>query len=362
VEFVLQACVAVAEAHGLGIVHRDLKPANLFCIRRADGLLAIKVLDFGISKLTALGSDKEMTRTTAILGSPYYMSPEQIQASRGVDTRTDIWSLGVILFELVTGRVPFDAEAVTELVVKIATSPAPPIRSLRADLPPGFDHVVTQCMEKDRERRMQSVADLAIALRDYAPKRARGSVERVLRTMQAAGLSQAVLPPSGSFRAAYERGGGAAHVTDPTWGQTGEGSKKSKAGPVLALSAGVVVLLAAAGGGLLMMRGHPSPTVAPASTESAAVASPSLATPETLTPLPALAPPAPTPVEGAAAAPSVTVATPAASRAPSSSVAPRRGGTSPAPHVSPTATPAANCSPPFTIDASGHRVPKPECM
>ena len=132
VDFVLQACEAIAQAHALGIVHRDLKPSNLFCIQRPDGQLSIKVLDFGISKTTstsASGSgsrDMGMTRTTAIIGSPIYMSPEQMKSSKGVDSRTDIWSLGVILYELLTGRVPFEADTVTELAIRVATEPTPP--------------------------------------------------------------------------------------------------------------------------------------------------------------------------------------------------------------------------------------------
>src|SRR5205085_1131448 len=122
-EFVVQACEALAEAHSLGIVHRDLKPSNLFWVRRADDLLAIKVLDFGISKVTGANETHKMTRTAALVGSPHYMSPEQMQSSRGVDSRTDIWSLGVILFELIAGRVPFDAKTITELAVMVVSSP-----------------------------------------------------------------------------------------------------------------------------------------------------------------------------------------------------------------------------------------------
>ncbi|HEY3664483.1 MAG TPA: serine/threonine-protein kinase, partial [Polyangiaceae bacterium] len=100
VEFLLQACEALAEAHALGIVHRDLKPANLFVTARRDGTPCIKVLDFGISKFTAPGSNLNMTKTSTIMGSPLYMSPEQLSSTRTVDARTDIWALGVILFEL----------------------------------------------------------------------------------------------------------------------------------------------------------------------------------------------------------------------------------------------------------------------
>src|SRR5260221_1024887 len=104
VEFILQACEAIAEAHTLGIVHRDLKPANLFVIRRPDGVFSVKVLDFGISKMTSPtsgGFDASMTKTSALMGSPLYMSPEQMESSRDVDARGDIWALGVILYELI---------------------------------------------------------------------------------------------------------------------------------------------------------------------------------------------------------------------------------------------------------------------
>ena len=139
VEFVLQACEAIAEAHALGIVHRDLKPANLFCVRRADGLLSVKVLDFGISKVTAPGAgDSSMTRTSAVMGSPLYMSPEQIQSSKRVDARSDVWSLGVILYQLVSGQTPFDAEEVMELAVKIATGEPARLQAARPDVPAAY--------------------------------------------------------------------------------------------------------------------------------------------------------------------------------------------------------------------------------
>src|SRR5580692_2454920 len=139
VDFVLQACVAVADAHALGIVHRDLKPANLFCIRRSDGQFLIKVLDFGISKLTDLtgtGPGMGMTKTSALMGSPLYMSPEQMRSSRDVDAGTDIWALGVILFELMAGRPAFLAGSVTELAIKVANEAPPALRSFRPDMLP----------------------------------------------------------------------------------------------------------------------------------------------------------------------------------------------------------------------------------
>ncbi len=197
VDFVLQACEAIADAHVLGIVHRDLKPANLFCIQRSDGSQSIKVLDFGISKVTTPGAaGHDMTRTSALMGSPLYMSPEQMTLSKGVDARTDIWALGVILFELLAGRPPFTAEAVTELAIKVANEPAPSVRAFRRSVPDGLAQVISTCLEKPRDRRFRTVAELAIALGDFAPKHARLSVQRVLGTLRKAGMSDAVLAPT----------------------------------------------------------------------------------------------------------------------------------------------------------------------
>lgn len=201
VEFVLQACEAIAEAHGLGIVHRDLKPANLFCIRRPDGLLSIKVLDFGISKVTNPGDSgpsMQLTKTQAVMGSPYYMSPEQMASAKDVDARTDIWALGTILYELVSRRVPFEGTTLPELVLKIVGSAPPPLRELRPEVPEALEAVILRCLEKDRANRFPNVAELAVALAPFGPKRARASVERVSRVIQTAGLSTSALalPPS----------------------------------------------------------------------------------------------------------------------------------------------------------------------
>src|SRR5262249_8764967 len=153
IDYVLQASVAVAEAHALGIVHRDLKPSNLFVTQRSDGTALVKVLDFGISK--ALEADlseprsADLTDTQAVFGSPPYMSPEQIRSAKNVDYRTDIWSLGVILFEAVTGHAPFKAETVSGLLAAIAADPPASLRDLREDAPPALEEVVARCLTKD---------------------------------------------------------------------------------------------------------------------------------------------------------------------------------------------------------------------
>ena len=171
VDYVLQACEAMAEAHAQAIVHRDIKPANLFVTRRPDGSPLVKVLDFGISK--ALDRDLQLTSSQAMLGTPAYMSPEQLRASREVDTRTDIWSLGVLLYELLCGHQPFDAPSFGELVLQVVTTPAPP---LPVDSPRGIAAVVARCLERERDKRYRSVADLAAALAPFASNRQAGEL------------------------------------------------------------------------------------------------------------------------------------------------------------------------------------------
>ncbi len=160
VEYVMQACVALAEAHAAGIVHRDLKPGNLFVTRRADGGPLVKVLDFGIAKAIS-DSDASLTRTRVTLGSPGYMSPEQIESARDVDARTDIWALGVTLYQLLSGRLPFRGPNATETAIKIASDPPDPI-----EVAPGLRAVVLRCLEKSPAQRYPDVVALA---RDLVP-------------------------------------------------------------------------------------------------------------------------------------------------------------------------------------------------
>jgi serine/threonine-protein kinase len=182
VDYLLQSMEAIAEAHCLGIVHRDLKPSNLFVTSRPDGSPLVKVLDFGISKATGAGVElAALTATTTIMGSPFYMSPEQVRSTKNVDARTDVWALGVILYELLAGARPFEAETVTGLCAKIVADPPEPLRSRRPEVPLALEDVLMHCLEKDLKRRFQSVAELAAAIKPFASSEGRTSADRISR-------------------------------------------------------------------------------------------------------------------------------------------------------------------------------------
>ncbi|HVJ93552.1 MAG TPA: serine/threonine-protein kinase [Labilithrix sp.] len=192
-DYIIQACEAIAEAHGHGIVHRDLKPANLFLSRGPGGEPVIKVLDFGVSKVLDLGfddndqtvaggrrghTDSVVTRATDLLGSPGYMAPEQVVSARDADARSDVWSLGIIIYRLIGGKPPFTGNSLGELIQNIIHGPMPNLRDLRPDLPAGLEHVVLRCLERDRTRR-PDVVELARLLAPYAGPNAAPSLERI---------------------------------------------------------------------------------------------------------------------------------------------------------------------------------------
>lgn len=175
VGFVLQACDAMIEAHRLGIVHRDLKPGNLF-LAESGGRRTLKVLDFGISKVSSDMDEPSLTSTFSALGTALYMSPEQVRSAKKVDARSDIWSLGVILFEALAGRTPFEGESATSVAAAIVADPVPSLRALRPDLPESLEAVVYGALTKDRERRYQSMEAFAMALAQFGPETSRPSL------------------------------------------------------------------------------------------------------------------------------------------------------------------------------------------
>jgi serine/threonine-protein kinase len=180
IDYIIQGCEAIAEAHSHGIVHRDLKPANLFLTRRQDGFPLVKVLDFGISK--TMGNNVEnLTKTMAAMGSALYMSPEQMQQTRSVDHRTDIYALGISLYELLAGKQPFYAETLPQLCAEILTGTPTPLRQVRNDVSEQLATVIERAYARDRAARYQSVAEFVVALAPFAPAASRGTIERVAR-------------------------------------------------------------------------------------------------------------------------------------------------------------------------------------
>lgn len=216
IDYAMQACEGLAEAHAAGIIHRDLKPANLFLARRSDGSVRVKLLDFGISKLTSAGGLPEvgMTSTQALMGSPLYMSPEQLRSSKNVDRRADIWSMGVILYEMFGGRSPFEADTLPEVCARIMAEPPPALGSIRPELPPALDGVVMRCLEKDPQRRFPDVASLAQALVPFGPAELRAVADRIARLTRGGAPSFSEVPAdrSGPLMTAPAQRPGVAHT------------------------------------------------------------------------------------------------------------------------------------------------------
>jgi serine/threonine-protein kinase len=244
VDYLLQACDAVAEAHSLGIVHRDLKPRNLFLTHRNDGRPLVKVLDFGISKQKTGGPELSLTRTSEIMGSPNYMSPEQLRASRAADERSDIWALGVILYELLTAQVPFQAESVTQLTAMVLSDPPVPIQSLRSGVPDELARVIDRCLQKDPSGRFQSIAELSLALQRFGSPDTRDLAARIARIAlgpRPANRAGAPMPND-----AHSVGARTSGTLPATW--TGSTTTPS-AGKKAAVIAVIVGLAAATAGG-----------------------------------------------------------------------------------------------------------------
>jgi serine/threonine protein kinase len=381
VELVVQACDALAEAHSQGIVHRDLKPANLFVTQRSDGTPLVKVLDFGISKTTALNdASTSMTRTSAMMGSPLYMSPEQMRSARDVDQRTDVWSLGIVLYELLAGTVPFRAETLGELLYTVMTLQHPPMQAMtpRQDIPPEIGALVDWCLMKEPAQRAPNVAEIVRRLAPFCPPRIFPTIERISAVMH-------VSPPAGGSPLATSQ-------TDPTrpmpfassdparlsspsspsqgqptappvqqvqtsagWGGTSPDRPRASRAPWIAGGVGAAALLVV--GGLVvsaMMRHTDSPAATSASATATveaplasppAVAPPAAATASAAEPVPpaTAAAPDPAPPHSASAA-LVVKAPPAPAAAPRPGTAnatkpPSRPGSTPGPSTTGGATP-----------------------
>jgi len=183
VDYTLQACEALAEAHALGIVHRDIKPQNLFLTKSPGAVDSIKVLDFGVSKRLAPTDDPSVTDRGLGVGSPHYMSPEQMTAPQTVNARADIWSIGAVLYELLAARPPFQGSSIPEVCAKVMTQPPEPLHRHRPNVPARLQGVITRCLEKDPERRFGDVAEFAAALVPFASPERVASADLVSRIL-----------------------------------------------------------------------------------------------------------------------------------------------------------------------------------
>ena len=180
-ELVTQACEAVAEAHNAGIIHRDLKPANLFLTKTPQGAPFVKVLDFGISKAT-IDAPTRATAAGTIMGSPPYMSPETLKSSRNANVQSDVWALGVILYELATGRLPFDGEGVGDIALKVHHDEPVWPAVLDPTIAKEYDDIVRSCLQKDPSKRFSSAIELRDALVAFSTSRGTGAMTLSLRT------------------------------------------------------------------------------------------------------------------------------------------------------------------------------------
>ncbi|HYQ02444.1 MAG TPA: serine/threonine-protein kinase [Polyangiaceae bacterium] len=286
VGYLLQAIDAVAEAHSAGIVHRDLKPTNLFLAQRADGSRIVKVLDFGISKSLGTGRQSEvaLTRTAAFVGSPLYMSPEQMRSARDVDARADVWALGAILYAMVTGQLPHPGNSLPEVCLAVMNNPPRPLRDFIASVPEALEAIVLKCLAKEPAQRYASVAELAEQLLPFAPEW-HLVVERATRLLGGAAV--------GSYPASFVRSShtpvvssvtrqriSAPQMNDSTppnateapWSKTGrKGAKRRRAPLLIAALFGVIAVL----GVLVMTRRKPeTPALAAVPTPSSAPSTP----------------------------------------------------------------------------------------
>ncbi len=264
-EYVIQACEALFEAHSHGIVHRDLKPANLFLTHGTSGEAVVKVLDFGVSKVLDMEmsddtnpggrprglshADSVVTKATDLLGSPSYMAPEQIVSARNADARSDIWSLGIILFRLLSGKAPFQASALGELIQAVTLGPIPDLRALKPDLPAGLEHVVMRCLDRDRARRPDA-GELARLLAPFAGPVATPSLERIAILGSALVAATPLSQPSGP---AFAPSGGAWASGAPPRSTVPPPPRDVSRGAALAAMA-IAILVVGAGAFFLALR------------------------------------------------------------------------------------------------------------
>jgi serine/threonine-protein kinase len=269
-------------AHGAGIIHRDLKPDNVYLLRTRGGQPDfVKLLDFGISKFSALSGESgfSMTRTGAVMGTPYYMSPEQAKGAKGMDHRADLYAVGVIFYEAVTGRVPFNADTFNELLFKIVLETPQPIEQVVTESDPDFNRIIQKAMAREPGLRFQSAQEFQEAIEQWASGAGVPATVAAFKATPEPGARTGAIPAVAPPGTPIPTGSGGAG-TPGTWAQqTGSppfaetpAAKKSNSGLMVALAAGAVVVI---GGGFAAMKmGGGDRAEPPASAAAAAPAAP----------------------------------------------------------------------------------------
>jgi len=318
-EIGLQACEALAEVHAAGIVHRDLKPSNLFITRRADGSPCLKLLDFGISKFTTSpgddGADPALTATATVMGSPSYMSPEQLKSTKEVDARTDVWSLGAVLYEALTAKPAFRGETVPQVVAMIASEePATPT-GIRAEIPAEIETAVLACLVKNADER-SSLVGLARTLVRHAPERARPSLDRV-ESVLGAERSQKSMPIVSVRQPEIAR-------TQSSWGEEDKARKRGGSSTLMLLGMLVVVAVGVAvySGKIDFLRSLAGQSASATSSAKGAQPGPSPSASSTTITVPPIPSSITAPIVSAAEAIGSALASAASSAAPAASAAP----------------------------------------
>ena len=372
VRYIVQACEALGEAHGLGIVHRDLKPANLFLANRANGKTILKVLDFGISKIMNPATETELTLTSRAVGSPSYMSPEQLTSSRSLDARADVWALGICLYELLTRRRPFYGETMPTIVAQILKGQFEPLDSVRADLPLPIVTAVHRCLEADPAQRFATVAELAEVLAPFAPAESTSAVNGMPRVRipsgaslgvatNGAGIARTSLRPGEESSSGHNQTGISSMMT-----AAAQPAQSANRGKLFAV-AGLGALLAVTVGGGVVLRATQARSQEPSS--ASAPIAPTTAAASPLAPQAPVAPSAvPIPPTDAVTPPSASISPPPSPVRVATPVArPARGGVVPRPAhttiASPSAAPASapTCHLVSYFDALGDKHFKQEC-